>query len=47
MFDHEKFEAYQLAISYWESTFELLNKLPAGNYVIKDQLKRVSSIILK
>ena len=45
MFDHEKFEAYQLAITYWESALSLLDKIPSGNSVIRDQLKRASSSI--
>ena len=45
MFDHEKFEAYQLAITYWESAIGLLKKIPAGNSAIRDQLKRASSSI--
>ena len=45
MLSHEKFEAYQLAITYWESALRLLEKIPAGNSVIKDQLKRAASSI--
>ena len=45
MFDHEKFEPYQLAITYWESALRLLEKIPAGNSAIRDQLKRASSSI--
>ena len=45
MFDHEKFEAYQLAIAYWESALHLLEKIPAGNSAIRDQLKRAASSI--
>ena len=45
MFDHEKFEAYQLAIIYWESALRLLEKIPSGNSAIKDQLKLASSSI--
>jgi four helix bundle protein len=45
MFDHEKFEAYQLAISYWDSALQLLEKIPSGNSTIRDQLKRASSSI--
>ena len=43
MFDHEKFEAYQLAIKYWEAAIILMTKIPAGNSVIKEQLKRAAS----
>ena len=45
MFDHEKFEAYQLSIVYWESALHLLTQIPPGNSTIKDQLKRASSSI--
>jgi len=42
MFDHEKFEAYQLSVDYWESAIKLLGSVPAGNSAITDQLKRAS-----
>ena len=45
MFDHEKFEAYQLSIQYWESALRLLENIPAGNSAIKDQLNRAASSI--
>jgi len=45
MFDHEKFEAYQLSITYWESALRLLDKIRSGNSAIRDQLKRASSSI--
>ena len=45
MFDYEKFEAYQLAIAYWESALRLWNKIPSRNSGIRDQFKRASSSI--
>jgi len=45
MFNHEKFEAYHLAIEYWERALRLLNQTPAGHAVIKDQLKRAAASI--
>ena len=45
MFRYEQFEAYQLSIEYWETALQLLIKIPPGNSVIKDQLKRVTSSI--
>ena len=45
MFSHEKFEAYQLSLEYWESALKLLNEIPSGNSVIRDQLERAASSI--
>ena len=45
MFDHEKFEAYQIAIKYWETVLDLIDNLPPGNSGLKDQLKRAASSI--
>ena len=45
MFDHEKFEPYRLAISYWDEALNLSEKIPAGNSAIRDQLKRAASSI--
>lgn len=45
MFDHEKFEAYQLAITYWESALHLLDQIPSGNAAIREQLKRAAASI--
>ncbi|MCB0332181.1 MAG: four helix bundle protein [Bdellovibrionales bacterium] len=45
MFSHEKFQAYQLSICYWESVLTLLDKIPSGNSVLKDQLIRAASSI--
>ena len=45
MFDHEKFEAYQHSLTDWEVTIELLSKIPPGNSVLKDQLKRAASSV--
>jgi len=45
MFNHENFEAYNLAILYWESALRLIDTIPAGHSVIRDQLKRASSSI--
>ncbi len=41
MFNHEKFEAYHLAITYWEQALRLIEQIPSGNSNIKEQLKRV------
>jgi four helix bundle protein len=45
MFDHEKFEGYRLSITYWEVILELLEKIPPGNFLVKDQVKRAASSI--
>ena len=45
MFSHEKFQAYQLSVEYWESALRLMNKIPAGNSTLRDQLKRAASSI--
>lgn len=45
MFDHERFEAYQLSIAFWESVLRLLQEIPTGNAAIKEQLKRAASSI--
>ena len=45
MFDHEKFEAYHLSITYWELALTLLDEIPAGNSMLKDQLRRAASSI--
>lgn len=45
MFDHEKFDAYQLAISHWGTTLELLRVVPPGCSSVKDQLMRAASSI--
>ena len=45
MFSHEKFQAYQLSIEYWESIILLIKRIPSGNAGLKDQLKRAASSI--
>ena len=45
MFNHEKFEAYHLAITYWEQALHLFTKIPSGNSGIKEQLKRAAASI--
>ena len=45
MFNHEKFEAYHLSIEYWQRALRLLDQIPAGHAVIKDQLKRAAASI--
>ena len=45
MFNHEKFEAYNLAIKYWGIALHILDQIPPGNSVIRDQLKRAASSI--
>jgi four helix bundle protein len=45
MFDHEKFEAYQLSIRYWESILAILDHISFGSGIIKDQLRRAASSI--
>ena len=45
MFDHEKFEPYQLAILYWELALNLVESIPRGNSAIREQLKRASASI--
>ena len=45
MFNHEKFQAYQLSVEYWETALSLIHKIPAGNSMLRDQLKRAASSI--
>ena len=45
MFNHEKFKAYHQSIQYWKVALILLDKIPAGNSVIRDQLKRAAASI--
>ena len=45
MFDHEKFEAYQLAVAYWKLVIDILEKIPSGNSAVKEQLRRAASSI--
>jgi four helix bundle protein len=42
MFSHERFEAYQIAIKFFELALQLIEALPAGNATVKDQFKRVA-----
>ncbi len=42
MFTHEKFEAYQLSIEFTELALQLLEELPTGHSVLRDQLKRAA-----
>ena len=43
MFSHEKFQAYQLSIEYWEVALKLLPQISRANSALKDQLKRAAS----
>ena len=45
MFNHEKFQAYQLSVEHWEIALSIINEVPAGNSILKDQLKRAASSI--
>ena len=45
MFSHEKYQAYQLSVEYWETALSLIHKIPAGNSMLRDQLKRAASSI--
>ena len=42
MFRHERFEAYQLAIKFLELALNLIEQLPQGNAIVKDQFKRAA-----
>lgn len=42
MFGHERFEAYQLSIQFLKLTLDLLEGIPPGYAVVKDQLKRAA-----
>ena len=42
MFGHEKFEAYQLSIKFLECALIISDRLPKGNAVVRDQLKRAA-----
>jgi four helix bundle protein len=45
IFDHERFEAYQLAIAYWGRALEIIRAIPPGSSSVKDQLVRAASSI--
>lgn len=45
MFNHEKFQAYKLSVEYWEIALNIIAKIPTGNSILKDQLKRAASSI--
>lgn len=42
MLGHEKFEAYQISIRFLKLALSLVDNMPSGYYVIKDQFKRAS-----
>ena len=42
MFGHERFEAYQIAIQFLRIALELVESVPPGYSVVKDQLKRAA-----
>jgi four helix bundle protein len=45
MFSHERFEAYRQSIQFWKLALVLLDNIPSGNFVIRDQLKRAATSI--
>jgi hypothetical protein len=42
MFSHEKFQAYQLSVEYWEEALKLIKNIPSGNSIMKDQLRGIN-----
>jgi four helix bundle protein len=42
MLDHEKLDVYQRSIEFIALSVRMLNKLPKGNTILSDQLKRAS-----
>ena len=42
MFGHERFEAYQISIRFLKIALQLVESMPAGYSVVKDQFKRAA-----
>ena len=42
MLDHEKLDVYQRSIEFFALTVQVLEKIPKGNSILVDQLKRAS-----
>ena len=42
MFTHEKFEAYQISIGFAEIAIKLIDRLPPGSAVLREQLRRAA-----
>jgi four helix bundle protein len=42
MLDHEKLDVYQRSIQFFALVVQIVDKIPRGNSIFKDQIKRAS-----